>query len=60
VLAIVALVVEPPGQLTASNVLQAAALVLTYLPALGVFAALIPAHRITQQRPVDLLCGAGT
>ncbi len=54
-LAVVLLAGASPGQLSASDVLQAAALVLTYLPALGIFAALIPAHRITQQRPVDLL-----
>jgi putative ABC transport system permease protein len=54
-LAGVALLIVSPGQLSLSDVLEAAALVLTYLPALGIFAALIPAHRITQQRPVDLL-----
>jgi putative ABC transport system permease protein len=35
--------------------LQAAGLVAMYLPALAVVAALVPVHRLLQQRPVDLL-----
>jgi putative ABC transport system permease protein len=49
------LVIVLPGQVSISSVLQACALTLTYLPALGIFAALIPTHRIVQQRPADLL-----
>ena len=49
------LVLVLPGQLSLSSVLQACALTLTYLPALGIFAALVPTHRIVQQRPADLL-----
>lgn len=49
------LVIFLPGQLTASGALQACALTLTYLPALGIFAALVPTHRIVQQRPANLL-----
>jgi hypothetical protein len=35
--------------------LQAAGLVAMYLPALGIVAALVPVHRLLQQRPVTLL-----
>jgi len=35
--------------------LEAAGLVAMYLPALGIVAALIPVHRLLQQRPVSLL-----
>lgn len=49
------LVIVSPVQLTSSSVLQACALTLTYLPALAIFAALIPTHRIVQQRPSELL-----
>jgi putative ABC transport system permease protein len=52
---IVLLMLVLPGQISLSSVLQACALTLTYLPALGIFAALIPTHRIVQQRPADLL-----
>lgn len=38
--------------------LEAAGLVAMYLPALGIVAALIPVHRLLQQRPVDLLTDA--
>jgi putative ABC transport system permease protein len=54
-LGITLLVIVSPVQLTPSSVLQACALTLTYLPALGIFAALIPTHRIVQQRPAQLL-----
>jgi hypothetical protein len=44
-----------PSFFTAGAWLQAAALVAMYLPALAIVAALIPAHRLLQQRPVWLL-----
>ena len=44
-----------PGFFTAAAWLQAAALVAMYLPALAIVAALIPVHRLLQQRPVRLL-----
>jgi putative ABC transport system permease protein len=47
--------VVTPSFFTVSAWLSAAALVATYLPALGVVAALIPVHRLLQQRPVALL-----
>lgn len=49
------LVTAAADQLAIADLLQAAALVLTYIPALGVLAALVPVHRLLQQRPVDLL-----
>jgi hypothetical protein len=51
--AVVAVVL--PGFFTVSAWLQAAALVAMYLPALAIVAALIPVHRLLQQRPVRLL-----
>jgi hypothetical protein len=44
-----------PSFFTATAWLQAAALVAMYLPALAIVAALIPVHRLLQQRPVQLL-----
>lgn len=49
------LLLAAPGQVAVSDALTAAGLVLTYLPAMAIIAALVPAHRLLQQRPVDLL-----
>ena len=35
--------------------LQAAAMVAAFLPAMAIVGALVPVHRLLQQRPVDLL-----
>lgn len=51
--AVVALVL--PSFFTLSAWLQASALVAMYLPALAIVAALVPVHRLLQQRPVRLL-----
>ncbi len=47
--------VAAPAFFTLRAWLEAAGLVAMYLPALGIVAALIPVHRLLQQRPVDLL-----
>lgn len=44
-----------PSFFTFDAWLQAAGLVAMYLPALGIVAALVPVHRLLQQRPVTLL-----
>lgn len=44
-----------PGFFSLSAWLEASGLVAMYLPALGVIAALVPVHRLLQQRPVALL-----
>ena len=44
-----------PSFFTLRAWLEAAGLVAMYLPALGIVAALIPVHRLLQQRPVSLL-----
>ncbi len=44
-----------PSFFTFGAWLQAAGLVAMYLPALGIVAALVPVHRLLQQRPVTLL-----
>lgn len=51
--AVVALVL--PSFFSLSAWLQASALVAMYLPALAIVAALVPVHRLLQQRPVRLL-----
>jgi len=51
--AAVALVI--PGIATPSAWLQAAGMVAAFLPAMAIVGALIPVHRLLQQRPVDLL-----
>ncbi len=54
--AAVALVV--PGLVSVSAWLQATGLVAGYLPVMAIVGALIPVHRLLQQRPVDLLADA--
>jgi putative ABC transport system permease protein len=54
--AAVALVV--PGLATLSGWLQAAGIVAAYLPAMAIIGALVPVHRLLQQRPVALLAGS--
>lgn len=49
----VALVI--PGIATPAAWGQAAAMVAAFLPAMAIVAALVPVHRLLQQRPVDLL-----
>jgi putative ABC transport system permease protein len=49
----VALVI--PGIATPTAWLQAAGMVAAFLPAMAIVGALIPVHRLLQQRPVDLL-----
>ncbi len=49
----VALVI--PGIATATAWLQAAGMVAAFLPAMAIVGALVPVHRLLQQRPVDLL-----
>jgi putative ABC transport system permease protein len=44
-----------PSFFSAGSWLSAAGMVAMYLPALGVVAALVPVHRLLQQRPVALL-----
>jgi putative ABC transport system permease protein len=51
--AAVALVI--PGIATPTAWLQAAGMVAAFLPAMAIVGALIPVHRLLQQRPVDLL-----
>lgn len=51
----VALVI--PGIATPTAWLQASAMVAAFLPAMSIAGALIPVHRLLQQRPVDLLGG---
>jgi putative ABC transport system permease protein len=51
--AAVALVI--PGIATPSAWLQASGMVAAFLPAMAIVGALIPVHRLLQQRPVDLL-----
>jgi putative ABC transport system permease protein len=52
---IVLLFLMAPGEVQVGSAFVGAALVLTYLPAMAVVAALVPAHKLLQQRPVDLL-----
>ncbi|MCV7279600.1 ABC transporter permease [Mycolicibacterium flavescens] len=54
--AAVALVI--PGIATPTAWLQAAAMVAAFLPAMAIVGALVPVHRLLQQRPVTLLGGA--
>jgi ABC-type antimicrobial peptide transport system permease subunit len=49
----VALVI--PGIATPTAWLQASAMVAAFLPAMAIVGALVPVHRLLQQRPVDLL-----
>ena len=49
----VALVI--PGIATPTAWVQAAGMVLGFLPAMAIVGALVPVHRLLQQRPVDLL-----
>jgi putative ABC transport system permease protein len=49
----VALVI--PGIATPISWLQAAGMVAAFLPAMAIVGALVPVHRLLQQRPVDLL-----
>lgn len=51
--AAVALVI--PGIATPTAWLQATAMVFAFLPAMAIVGALVPVHRLLQQRPVDLL-----
>lgn len=51
--AAVALVV--PGIATPTAWLQAAGMVAAFMPAMAIVGALVPVHRLLQQRPVDLL-----
>ena len=51
--AAVALVI--PGIATPTAWLQASAMVFAFLPAMAIVGALVPVHRLLQQRPVDLL-----
>jgi ABC-type antimicrobial peptide transport system permease subunit len=44
-----------PSFFTAGAWLEAAGLVAMYVPALAIVAALVPVHRLLQQRPVELL-----
>jgi putative ABC transport system permease protein len=44
-----------PAAGTLSNIVQAAALTLIYLPTLAIFAAVFPAHRLIEERPAQLL-----
>jgi putative ABC transport system permease protein len=53
--AAVALVI--PGIATPTAWLQASGMVAAFLPAMAIVGALIPVHRLLQQRPVDLLGG---
>ncbi|MGE2835711.1 ABC transporter permease [Mycobacterium sp. SMC-4] len=52
---VVALVV--PGMASVTAWLQAAALTAMFLPAMAIVGALVPVHRLLQQRPVTLLGG---
>jgi putative ABC transport system permease protein len=54
--AAVALVI--PGIATTTAWLQAAGMVAAFLPAMAIVGALVPVHRLLQQRPVALLGGA--
>jgi ABC-type antimicrobial peptide transport system permease subunit len=51
--AAVALVI--PGIATVTAWGQASAMVLAFLPAMAIVGALVPVHRLLQQKPVDLL-----
>jgi ABC-type antimicrobial peptide transport system permease subunit len=53
-----AVLVLAPGVASAGAWLQAAALAAAYLPAMAILGALVPVHRLLQQRPVTLLAGA--
>jgi putative ABC transport system permease protein len=53
-----AVLVLAPGVASAGAWLQAAALAAAYLPAMAILGALVPVHRLLQQRPVALLAGA--
>jgi ABC-type antimicrobial peptide transport system permease subunit len=53
--AAVALVI--PGIATPTAWAQAAGMVAAFLPAMAIVGALVPVHRLLQQRPVDLLGG---
>ena len=46
-----------PGIATPTAWLQAAGMVAAFLPAMAIVGALVPVHRLLQQRPVDLLGG---
>ncbi len=46
-----------PGIATPTAWLQASAMVAAFLPAMAIVGALVPVHRLLQQRPVDLLGG---
>ncbi len=50
-----ALALVVPGLATLSGWLQAAGIVAAYLPAMAIIGALVPVHRLLQQRPVALL-----
>ena len=51
----VALVIPEIATLTAWG--QAAGMVAAFIPAMAIVGALVPVHRLLQQRPVDLLGG---
>jgi putative ABC transport system permease protein len=53
-----AVLVLAPGVASAGAWLQAAALAAAYLPAMAILGALVPVHRLLQQRPVALLADA--
>jgi hypothetical protein len=53
-----AVLVLAPGVAPAGAWLQAAALAAAYLPAMAILGALVPVHRLLQQRPVTLLAGS--
>lgn len=46
-----------PGIATVTAWAQAAGMVAAFIPAMAIVGALIPVHRLLQQRPVDLLGG---
>lgn len=50
-----AVVLVIPGIATPMAWLQASAMVAAFLPAMAIVGALVPVHRLLQQRPVDLL-----
>jgi len=52
-----AVAVVIPGIATPTAWLQASAMVAAFLPAMAIVGALVPVHRLLQQRPVDLLGG---
>jgi hypothetical protein len=53
-----AVILVVPGLATLSGWLQAAGIVAAYLPAMAIIGALVPVHRLLQQRPVALLAGS--